>query len=100
MNKPETEAVLQALSHGQWEKSRNIEARTSLTHRQIRAAAEASDGEIISSQQGYRLTRCATQAERDIAYSDLMSRVGAIARRANALRRWVIKDASGKLVYK
>ena len=100
MNTPEVQEVLQALSHGQWEKGRDLSLRTGIEGRMIRAAAEAADGEIISSQQGYRLTKHATQAERDIAYADLLSRACAIHKRARALQLWVIKDRNQQLVYK
>jgi len=61
------DALVSSLRGGEWLKAAAICRVTGLNDRQIRAAANASDGQVISGQNGYKLTVLATQAEQDHA---------------------------------
>lgn len=65
--------------------------------RALRAAAEASDGQIISGQLGYKLTAAATPAEAHHAAAWLDAQAVAMSGRARAIRRaWHAAGARGE----
>lgn len=90
LKQPDVDRVLYALRHGRWVKGRKLCAQTGVAYRLIRAIAQET-GEIISSQQGYKLTEHATPEELAAAHADLVSRATKIHRRASLLE-WQIKQ--------
>lgn len=75
--------VKQALASGRWIKSRYL-VSLGIEKRKIRAVAQAT-GDVISGQQGYKLTSCASHQEIETAVADLRSRSNQIAARATRL---------------
>ena len=87
MATPEKVAVFVDCLRGRgWLTARAIEAESGLGDRLLRALAEASDGEIISGQLGYRLTCEATLAELDAAEGWLRSQAKKMTARAVQIR--------------
>ena len=70
-----------------WVLSKLIALDLKLKDRDCRALAEASKGEIIGGQQGYKLTSQATPEEIHHATASLESRATKMARRAQEIRR-------------
>jgi len=69
------------LSDGQWHKGRDI----NMNHRMIRAVCQEKPNHFLSSQQGYKLVKAATDEEIDIAIADLRSRMKHLDHRASGL---------------
>lgn len=80
-------ALIQALSGRGWVKGRDLSRLLDCDDRTIRAIANASDGRIISGQQGYCLVECASVAEANHAAAWLEHQAAAMKRRAYAIRR-------------
>ena len=78
------DALVSSLRGGEWLKAAAICRVTGLNDRQIRAAANASDGQVISGQSGYKLTALATQEE--IAHA-----VNWMNHQANQMKKRVIQ---------
>ena len=76
----------EALSDGTWKTAREISIVLGTSDRSVRAVAEASVGEIISGQKGYKLTSKATIAEIHRAESWLRSQAKRMIQRAIAIR--------------
>lgn len=76
-----------ALSDGQWHTAKAVKASTGLSDRAQRAIAEASAGQIISGQRGYRLIAFASIEEVDRAENWLRSQARAMLRRSLQIRR-------------
>ena len=75
------------LADGQWHTAKAIkETEPQLDERTMRAIAERSDGELLSVQKGYRLTRFATAAEARHAESWLQSQGKKMIARAVEIR--------------
>lgn len=72
------------LREGNWIKGRDLARMANVPRRLIRAAAEET-GEIISSQQGYKLAVKASADELVQAQNDLLSRSAHLRSRANRL---------------
>jgi hypothetical protein len=70
-----------------WIPARQIRVDLGYTDRLCRALAEASAGEIISGQAGYKLTRQATPEEIQQATAWLESQARKMSLRAGAIRR-------------
>lgn len=79
--------LLVALKGAGWLTARHLTKRLDLTDRQLRAAANASDGQVISGQKGYRLTREATLEEIDHAAHWLSHQAQEMHRRSIAIQR-------------
>lgn len=77
--------MLAALADGQWHTARELAAQ-GMGDRVARAVAEGSDGEIISGQLGYKLTRCATVEEVAHAENWLKAQAQKMIRRANQIQ--------------
>lgn len=59
----EVDLLIQALAGRGWMNAKQLSRELGLSDRAIRAAAHASDGQVISGQKGYKLTREATIEE-------------------------------------
>lgn len=81
------EELITTLSGRGWMTRRQLEALTSFSDRTLRALANASDGQIISGQQGYRLTREATVEEIKHAANWLKHQATEMTRRALQIER-------------
>ena len=79
--------LVMALVQQGWLTAKRLMIKLNLTDRQIRAAANASDGQVISGQKGYRLTREATLEEIDHAAHWLSHQAQAMHRRSIAIQR-------------
>ena len=79
--------LARALAGGGWLNAMKLKVLTGLSDRQLRAAANASDGQIISGQKGYRLTREATLEEIDHAAHWLSHQAQAMHRRSIAIQK-------------
>ena len=87
MTKEKYEKVINALTHvpfDGWIKGKDIKQVFGIDSRMVRMVAEET-GEVISTQQGYKLTSYASRKEIRIALADLHSRVSHIIARANLL---------------
>lgn len=93
---PELTAVLLELRQGNWLTARTLRHRLGYSDRTLRAVAEASDGQIISGQQGYKLTRCATSDEITHAANWLHSQAQKMENRSIAIRRRAIGNLTGR----
>ena len=83
----ELRTVLTELRGGQWITARELTRRTGYSDRMLRAIANESDGQIISGQSGYKLTRCATLDEINHAAGWLLSQAKKMQTRAIAIQR-------------
>ena len=79
--------LLDYLNGRGWTSGREIHAAKHWDERTIRLLAASSDGQIISGQQGYKLTRQATPDEMHHATSWLESQAKQMVDRASAIRR-------------
>lgn len=70
-----------------WATARELGAHSESERRKFRALADASHGQVISGQRGYRLARLATMEERNHAASWLEHQAAEMQRRAIAIRR-------------
>lgn len=61
------EAMIQALRGNDWQRAAELGARNERDKRNLRAIAEASEGQIISGQKGYKLTLEATPEDLNAA---------------------------------
>jgi hypothetical protein len=72
-----------------WVSARWLAHELGVDDRAIRAAAAASDGRIISGQQGYKLTRLATREELEAFVNPMQSQARKMQQRAvDALVAW------------
>ena len=69
-----------------WATAAQLGAIGDTQKRKLRALAEASDGQVISGQRGYRLARLATLAELDHAEAWLRSQARCMEERAVQIR--------------
>ena len=83
--------VKRALSAGHWLKGREIEARSRIPTRLIRAVAEDT-GQVISGPNGYKLIACASNEEIELAIADLESRIKHLQARADRHRAYLNGD--------
>jgi hypothetical protein len=81
-----TRAMRLVLDDGAWHTAASIRDRMGLSDRSQRAVAEHSQGQIISGQQGYKLTRAATCEELDRAEAWLLSQARHMVDRARQIR--------------
>lgn len=79
--------VLRALTGAGWKTARQLGAMTGFNERTLRSLANASDGQIISGQQGYKLTREATRDEIHHAANWLKHQAAEMQRRAIAIEK-------------
>lgn len=84
--------MIDAMRGSDWATAAQVAARLGLPSgeagkRAVRAAAEASDGQIISGQLGYKLTALATPDEAHHAAAWLDAQAVAMSGRARAIRR-------------
>ncbi len=79
--------LIRLLADRGWTTGREIRIAQGWDERTIRALAAASDGQILSGQQGYKLTRQATPEEMQHATSWLESQAKEMSQRAGAIRR-------------
>jgi hypothetical protein len=84
---PRVAALLDLLSDRGWLSGREIRERKGWDERTIRLLAAASDGQILSGQKGYKLTRQATPDELHHATAWLESQAKQMSQRACAIRR-------------
>jgi hypothetical protein len=82
-----TTAFMEALSDQVWHKGRELSARLQTNERVLRQIASDSGGSVISGQQGYRLTRYASNDEIDQAERWLKHQGMAMIKRAILIRR-------------
>ncbi len=78
--------VMTALSDGQWHTAADL-AQLGIGDRTARAVAEGSAGQIISGQQGYKLTVSATLEEVAHAENWLKAQAQKMITRANRIRQ-------------
>ena len=81
------DALVSALSGGEWRKAFRITKETGLNDRQVRAAANASEGQVISGQQGYKLTKLATMDEIDHATAWMRKQANEMTKRVINIER-------------
>jgi hypothetical protein len=81
------ESLIRTLAGRGWLTRKQLERETDYSDRTIRALANASDGQIISGQQGYRLTREATLDEIKHAAGWLKHQAAEMQRRAIQIER-------------
>ena len=82
-----TKAMLRVLSDARWHSAADLGMSVpGLDDRTCRAIAERSDGEILSSQSGYKLTCYATAAEARHAEATLQSQARKMIARATEIR--------------
>ncbi len=81
------ESLIRTLTGKGWMTRRQLEAQTSFSDRTLRALANSSAGQIISGQQGYRLTREATVDEIKHAANWLKHQAEEMTRRAIQIER-------------
>lgn len=55
--------LIKALAHGEWRLREDLARSLGVSVRQIRDAAHECKGEVVSSQNGLKLTVCCTEAE-------------------------------------
>lgn len=85
--------VMQWLSDGEWHTARNfrtfgnVEIRIAGIDRTLRTIADRSEGQIISGQKGYKLTKFATTEEIDHAERWLLSQARKMTERAVEIRK-------------
>jgi hypothetical protein len=79
--------LLAILSDGHWYKASEIARLMASNDRLIRRLADLSDGQIISGQYGYKLTRFATNEEIDHAEAWLLSQAKHMQQRALEIRQ-------------
>ena len=82
----DTEAMKAALAGAGWKTARQIAQALGFDDRYLRLCAEASRGEIISGQKGYKLTREATPEEIQHAEAWLVSQAKRMMDRARLIR--------------
>ncbi len=82
------------LQDGQWHKAKDLSWSLHTSDRVIRAMAEQSSGRVISGQEGYKLTRYATNDEIDHAEGWLISQANKMKARAVEIRR--ARNAGGR----
>ena len=70
-----------------WVTARQLKCQLGLSDRDCRALAEASEGEIISGQKGYKLTEQSTPEETKYSSAWLISQGQKMIRRGIAIRR-------------
>ena len=80
-------ALLDALSGHGWRSAKDLAAALDTDDRTIRAIAAASDGRVISGQQGYHLTRTASVEEVNHAAAWLEHQADQMRKRAYAIRQ-------------
>ena len=80
------DAFVLALRDGRWHTARQLADATGLPDRVARMCAEASEGRVISGQQGYKLTACATPGEIHHACAWLLSQAARMTDRARQIR--------------
>lgn len=83
----QVDLLIESLSGGEWRKAFRISKETGLNERQLRAAANASDGQVISGQHGYKLTRLATADEIRHAINWMNKQANEMKRRVIAIER-------------
>lgn len=83
----ELDTLLRTLRGRDWMTRRQLEKETNFTDRTIRGLANASDGQIISGQKGYKLTRESTLEEIRHAANWLKHQAAEMQRRAIAIER-------------
>ena len=82
-----TKAMLRVLNDARWHSAADLGMSVSgLDDRTCRAIAERSDGEVLSSQSGYKLTCYATAAEARHAEAALQSQARKMIARAVEIR--------------
>lgn len=87
--------VMALLSDGEWHTARSVcGLLVGITDRALRQIAEDSNGEIISGQLGYRLTKFATRKELNHAERWLLSQARHMQERVIQIRR--ARNRSGK----
>lgn len=79
--------LMMVLKGAGWVTAKRLMIKCDLTDRQLRAAANASDGQVISGQKGYRLTREATLEEIDHAAHWLSHQAQEMNRRSIAIQK-------------
>jgi hypothetical protein len=84
---PRVAELLDMLNERGWTPGRQIHEVKGWDERTIRLLAAASDGQIISGQKGYKLTREATPEELRHATAWLESQANQMSNRARAIRR-------------
>jgi len=79
--------LLAVLSDGRWYRAKELERILHTNDRSIRKYADLSGGRVISTEQGYKLTYYATQAEVDHAEARLLSQARKMTERAVEIRK-------------
>ena len=85
---------LDALTDGRWHKAGELQTRLHTSDRVLRKCADLSAGRVISGQDGYKLTRFATNDEIDHAERWLLSQARKMTERATEIRR--VRNQSGR----
>ena len=70
-----------------WVTAKELKSVFGWTDRTSRALAEAADGDVLSGQQGYKLTRQATPEELLVACNQWQGQIEKMAKRLSATRR-------------
>lgn len=84
---PQLAQLLAFLDQRGWITSAQLHSALRFSDRTCRALAEASEGQIISGQKGYKLTRQSTPEEIREATAWLESQARKMSQRAGAIRR-------------
>ena len=80
---------LMTISDGKWYQARELKALLHTDDRTLRKLAEFSDGRVLSGNQGYKLTRCASPADMAEFEGRQLSQVAKTKERlTRTLRRW------------
>lgn len=85
--------LIHVLADGRWYRAAELARMFTTTDRMIRRLADLSDGRVISGQNGYKLTRCATTEEIDHAEAWLLSQARKMTDRAREIR--IARNRSG-----
>lgn len=94
---PRLDTMLDYLNNRGWVNAREFKQRFTWSDRTTRMLAAASNGQILSGQQGYKLTRQATPEELHHATAWLDSQANEMSLRARAIRRvWHHSATAGK----